>query len=1510
MVTPSPARQISQVSDDSGVWSLGMTQECHPCPDELAVRNSFVFLKDNIIYEDLQDELRQEGIVNEKEEDTYVCERPCRQSKCERLIKHIIRKKRCKIFIELMSRKSCFVAKKIIEARKQVEAEARKCVTQRNPPFLVTDDLLQKHISCLHTQLEPREIADEMFQSGDITDKDHDTVTDPNRKYKRVTELLQILKNKKLYSHFVFILQSLKYLQVLDTLEKDRKMTKKPSDYAVCIQQNFCLLKEELPDSKDAKIMVDQMFGFLDQTNISEINSFTSARKQKSKLLKVLLMKGKPACKEIFRVVEVELNRMDLVTKMREKSAELKKRGVPELDPTLRSLKITCLEDPNDFLLDELEPLELCDLLFEESAIDIYNHDRITETSKHSKQSQHLLETVKKNENNCFHYFLHILKSNEYCAVLTELQKSESGAVGAESNIEWKASHSFSTVASECVENRSLNLRLAVEGATGGQVEQALLQQVLSTDTAILEEAITHGQMDIEDVSSGSVVIQLRPVTDQAVQTLLNARENNRLVELVLGMIKRVNVPSVQGMEPLEVRVQVSYSQSAAAKPDISKIELIKKKIKVHRNELISEIEPRALTSVLSNSICFEQNVLDSVKNAPTSHERTEKLLTLIENGDSRAVEAFINALKNKGYSEVVALIDPADIHNRAENIRRMITSNYKNILDEMQITLARETLSKCIGDVDSIQEKILPKNGKRRQRMANFLQFILQEDHNVIQFEKMLKNNGLEDLLRINDNIHGEHIATEDIEMFIGEDQVPSSEGVLFESLLTLTPTVTNDRETETKGLDPAMLEMEDQKIKRLQEEIPSPRSPEDFERLHLEEVTGGPPQEDIPRTPERPLKGNESISSTSSSSSLHSIISPEVEEEKNKQSKFTKKLPKFMKKEKEPSPSKPVSSFYLESPPGPYSKKQLPVEKAQEFPPPFKSASYKELPHSYLLVAAIDFGTTYSGYAFSWKEKPQKIYTQTYKSPEKLSEKEPTVLLLDKSEQIVAFGQEAMLKYKELCEEGHHHDYFYFSHFKMNLHRDESLNRGTVIQDDKGKECFAVKIFAMSIQHFKDKLLRDLDLSRAPCSADDIRWVLTVPAIWGEQAKQMMQESAYKAGIQPYNVMLALEPEVASVYVKEIQIERQADELSKYRPGKKFLVMDLGGGTADLTAMEVALDGSLKQLFRACGGDWGGNKVNDNFVKLLGELFGHSVIDICKQEHRSDFLEVQHDIEVKKRKFSRRDSYKPLRFEIPYSFVEIIEKHHEMNLKEIVVRSSFNGKISVHHGNKLELTAECVETILFNPVLNRIKQEAEIIMKELGGQIEDIMMVGGFSESKFVYETIKETFPRLNILRASEAGLAVLKGAVLYGHTPSVISSRRCAFTYGVGLYRFFLKGHDPEHLKCYIGGENNVCVFVKLVTIGEEVGIGDTYELDEDIEPVERSATQMSFKIYRSTEENPRYVDKSCCVVGKLTVKGVRRSVKISLSFGLTQITVTAVNTVTGENVIAELDLLGEL
>lgn len=70
--------------------------------------------------------------------------------------------------------------------------------------------------------------------------------------------------------------------------------------------------------------------------------------------------------------------------------------------------------------------------------------------------------------------------------------------------------------------------------------------------------------MDIENVSSGSVVLQLRPLTDRAVKTSLDAKKNNNLVEIIFGMLKNINVADkMDKTEPLEIQVQVCYASLA-----------------------------------------------------------------------------------------------------------------------------------------------------------------------------------------------------------------------------------------------------------------------------------------------------------------------------------------------------------------------------------------------------------------------------------------------------------------------------------------------------------------------------------------------------------------------------------------------------------------------------------------------------------------------------------------------------------------------------------------------------------------------------------------------------------------------------------------------------------------------------------------------------------------------------------------------------------------------------------
>lgn len=95
-----------------------------------------------------------------------------------------------------------------------------------------------------------------------------------------------------------------------------------------------------------------------------------------------------------------------------------------------------------------------------------------------------------------------------------------------------------------------------------------------------------------------------------------------------------------------------------------------------------------------------------------------------------------------------------------------------------------------------------------------------------------------------------------------------------------------------------------------------------------------------------------------------------------------------------------------------------------------------------SKVLVAAIDFGTTFSGYAFSFmhehKKDPLKISTTNWTagSGGLVSLKTPTCVLFDQTGKFHSFGYDAEENYSNLALEDKHHDWFYFSRFKMMLY------------------------------------------------------------------------------------------------------------------------------------------------------------------------------------------------------------------------------------------------------------------------------------------------------------------------------------------------------------------------------------------------------------------------------------------------------------------------------------------
>lgn len=477
---------------------------------------------------------------------------------------------------------------------------------------------------------------------------------------------------------------------------------------------------------------------------------------------------------------------------------------------------------------------------------------------------------------------------------------------------------------------------------------------------------------------------------------------------------------------------------------------------------------------------------------------------------------------------------------------------------------------------------------------------------------------------------------------------------------------------------------------------------------------------------------------------------------------------------------------------------------------------------------VAAIDFGTTYSGFAFSWKHDWSKVQVISNHSADFMSRKVPTSLLLKPDKSFYAFGSEAEMIYTQMAEKNKSDsdsdsdledngekeeaesricsDYYYFNRFKMLLHDNKNLHRNSVIKDITGKKMRAMDIFSISIKHLKDTLIQTMNsrLAEGVFSENDIDFVLTVPAIWGDEAKLFMREAAIQAGIKTSQLTLALEPEAASIYCQHMHLINtngppNVDETFKtvVEEGKKYMVVDLGGGTADITVHKQTADGTLEEMLPATGGPLGGTSVDDEYVKLLDTIGGKGILEAFSKISMEDYLSILKEFEAKKREVS--DSL--VRIKIPVKFADSIRKRITGGLQKALQNSIYKNSIT-YKNYKLCLQLSEFEKLFQNTINGIIKCVADILSNKDFDDVKDIIMVGGFSDCKLIQRALKEKFTTRHFIIPDEAGLAVLKGAVFFGHLPNAISRRAARYTYGVQICRKFKPGEDPEDKKTYSG------------------------------------------------------------------------------------------------------------
>ncbi|XP_067324524.1 heat shock 70 kDa protein 12B [Anolis sagrei] len=629
---------------------------------------------------------------------------------------------------------------------------------------------------------------------------------------------------------------------------------------------------------------------------------------------------------------------------------------------------------------------------------------------------------------------------------------------------------------------------------------------------------------------------------------------------------------------------------------------------------------------------------------------------------------------------------------------------------------------------------------------------------------------------------------------------------------------------------------------------------------------------------------------------------------------------------------------------------------------------------PAAFSVVVAIDFGTTSSGYAFSFTSDPEAIHMMRKwegGDPGVAHQKTPTCLLLTPEGSFHSFGYTARDAFHDLDPE-EAREWLYFEKFKMKIHSASDLTMKTELEAVNGKKVQALEVFAHALRFFKQQAVQELrDQCPALPERDAIRWVITVPAIWKQPAKQFMREAAYLAGLvppeSPEQLLIALEPEAASIYCRKLRLNqlmdlsegprgphgrrsthdlpidssfRQAREQlrrsrhsrtflvesgvgelwSEMQTGDRYIVADCGGGTVDLTVHQIEQpQGTLKELYKASGGPYGAVGVDLAFERLLCQIFGADFLSAFKAKRPAAWVDLTIAFEARKRTAAPHRS-SPLNVSLPFSFIDFYRKHRGHNVETALKRSSVN-LVKWSSQGMLRMSPEAMNE-LFQPTISQIVQHiADLLARPEVQGVKFLFLVGGFAESAVLQQAVQAAFGGMcRVIVPQDVGLTILKGAVLFGLDPTIVRVRRSPLTYGVGVLNKFVEGKHPKE-KLLVKEGKHWCtdVLEKFVSVDQSVALGEVVR--RSYCPARSGQRKIIINVYCCATDDAVYItDPGVRKCGTISLdlddveggshspkRGARREIRASMQFGDTEIKVTALDVQTAKSVRASIDFL---
>ena len=146
--------------------------------------------------------------------------------------------------------------------------------------------------------------------------------------------------------------------------------------------------------------------------------------------------------------------------------------------------------------------------------------------------------------------------------------------------------------------------------------------------------------------------------------------------------------------------------------------------------------------------------------------------------------------------------------------------------------------------------------------------------------------------------------------------------------------------------------------------------------------------------------------------------------------------------------------------------------------------------------------------------------------------------------------------------------------------------------------------------------------------------------------------------------------------------------------------MVIDLGGGTADITVHQRQLNGTIQEVIAPDGGPWGGKSIDDAFYNFLSEICGGNVMEELKTTELEDYVDLFREFETKKRSIKTNQENKVV-ITLPLSLTTLVKKQHTKFENAVAISRH---KMSVNYGRqKLQISPETFRD-LFKPTIDSL--------------------------------------------------------------------------------------------------------------------------------------------------------------------------------------------------------------